>query len=95
MSKVNPWEVLNLRRKIKKFETTGIIEAMKCLHRLRSLGLDRDMIIATEVSRTLIWACQRTKDNTEDEDKRKFNVMLRFLIKEYRKVLGVTEEKKE
>lgn len=81
MSKVNPWEVLELRRRIKNYQNSGFIEGMKSLHRLRSLGLDAKMIIATEVTRTLVWACNRTKDHTEDEDKRKFNVMLRFLIK--------------
>lgn len=81
MSKVNPWEVLELRRKIKNYASSGYVEGMKSLHRLRSLGLDAKMIVATEVTRTLVWACSRTKDNADDEEKRKFNVMLRFLIK--------------
>jgi DNA-binding Lrp family transcriptional regulator len=78
---VNPWEVLTLRRRIKKFEKLGIPEASKALHRLRSLGIDRQMIVATEVTRTLVWVCNRTKDSNNDEQVRKFNVMVRFLIK--------------
>lgn len=35
---------------------------MKCLHKLRSLGLDKQMLIATEVTRTLVWAFNKTKD---------------------------------
>ena len=54
---------------------------MKCLHRLRSLGLDKQMLIATEVTRTLVWAFNKTKDQSLGEEKRKFNVMLKFLIK--------------
>ena len=33
--KANPWEVLGYRRKIKKFEETGIVESMKLLKRVR------------------------------------------------------------
>jgi hypothetical protein len=35
----------------------------------------------------------RTKDAGDDEEKRKFNKMLRFLIKEYKAVLGVADKK--
>ncbi len=81
MSAVNPWEVLALRKKIKKYENLGFPEAMKILHSLRKLNLDKNMLVNTEVTRTLVWACNKTKEHTEDEEKRKFNVMLRFLIK--------------
>jgi hypothetical protein len=30
------------------------------------LGLDKKIIIATEVTRTLVWAAAKTKDATED-----------------------------
>lgn len=80
-SLVNPWEVLSLRRKVKNFEKIGFTEGMKSLHKLRSLKLDKEMLIATEVTRTLVWACNKTKDGENDEEKRKFNVMLKFLIK--------------
>jgi len=81
MSSINPWEVLSLRRKLKKYKTAGIPEAMKALHRLRSLGLTKKILISTEVTRTLLWVCERTKDFGENEELRKFNVMLRYLIK--------------
>lgn len=46
--KVNsPWDVLALRRKLKRYEKYGFTESMKNLHKLRSLGLDKKMIIAT------------------------------------------------
>jgi hypothetical protein len=65
--KVSPWDVLALRRKLKRYEKYGFTESMKNLHKLRSLGLDKKMIIATEVTRTLVWAAAKTKDSTEDE----------------------------
>lgn len=43
----NPWEVMVLRRKIKKYEKSGFSEGMKNLSKLRSLGLDKKMLIAT------------------------------------------------
>lgn len=45
--KINPWEVMALRRKIKKYQKHGYDESMKNLSKLRSLGLDRNMLIAT------------------------------------------------
>ena len=92
MSGANPWEVLALRKKIKQFSSIGLPEAMKALHKLRSLGLDRQILITTEVTRTLVWACNKTKENAENEEKRKFHVMLRFLLKEFRKKLGVDKK---
>lgn len=82
-----------LRRKIKKYEKCGFSESMKNLSKLRSLGLDKKMLIATEITRTLVWVSARTKDNAEDEEKRKFNKMARFLIKEYKAILGVQDKK--
>lgn len=92
-SKANPWEVLALQRKIKKYQKVGFGEAMKLLHKLRSLGLDKKMLMATEVTRMLAWVAQATKDPTDDEEQRKFNKMVRFLIKEHKVVLGL--DKKE
>lgn len=63
------------------------------LSKLRNLHLDRKMLIATEVTRTLVWVFARTKDATENDTKRKFNKMVRFLLKEYRGVLGLGEKK--
>lgn len=57
------------------------------------MGLDKKMLIATEVTRTLVWAFNKTTDFGEDEDKRKFHVMLKFLIKQYKKVLEITDKK--
>ncbi len=57
----NPWEVLTLRRKLKKFEKQGIAESMKNLHKLRGMGLDQKILIATEITRTLVWVANRTK----------------------------------
>lgn len=93
MGKANPWEVLVMRRKIKKYNAIGFTEAMKVLTSLRNLGLDKDILIATEVTRTLVWACNKTKEHGEDKEKRNFNVMTRFLIKEYKKTLGLVEAK--
>lgn len=45
--KINPWEVMALRRKIKKYQKYGYDESMKNLSKLRSLGLDKNMLIAT------------------------------------------------
>jgi hypothetical protein len=64
--KVSPWDVLALRRKLKRYDKYGFTESMKTLHKLRSYGLDKKMIIATEVTRTLVWAAAKTKDSTED-----------------------------
>ena len=85
----NPWEVMTLRRKIKKYEKIGFSESMKNLSKLRSLGLDKKMLIITEIPRTLVWVSVRTKEAGEDQEKRNFNKMIRFLIKEYKNVLGV------
>jgi len=63
----NPWEVLALRKKIKKYSKIGFAEGMKCLHKLRSMSLDKQMLVATEVTRTLVWTYDRTKDYGEDE----------------------------
>jgi hypothetical protein len=65
---------------------------MKNLHRLRGLGLDREVLIATEITRTLVWVANRTKDGGDDEEKKKFNKMIRFLIKEYKTILGLAEK---
>jgi hypothetical protein len=46
-SQANPWEVMALRRKIKKYEKYGYDESMKNLSKLRSLGLDKKMLIST------------------------------------------------
>jgi hypothetical protein len=81
MSKTNPWDVIALRRKIKRYDKTGFTEAMNNLSKLRSLNLDKDMLIGTEVTRTLIWVSNRTMDCGEDQNKRNFNKMVRFLIK--------------
>jgi len=62
---------------------------MNNLSKLRSLNLDKDILIGTEVTRTLIWVSNRTLDPGEDENKRKFNKMVRFLIKEQKKILGI------
>jgi hypothetical protein len=35
----------------------------------------------------------RTKDAGEDPEKRNFNKMVRFLIKEYKVILGVVDKK--
>lgn len=93
MSQANPWEVIALRRKIKNYEKSGFTEGMKNLSKLRSLGLDKKMLIATEITRTLVWVVARTKDNAEDEEKRKFNKMARFLIKEHKALLEVVDKK--
>lgn len=90
---VNPWDVLALRRKLKNYLKHGYPESMKNLHKLRSLSLDRKALIATEVTRTLAWVAQRTREAGDDEEKRKFNKMVRFLIKEQRAVLGLAEKK--
>lgn len=90
MSGVNPWEVLALRRRIKGYASLGVPETMKSLQKLRSLGLTKQMIVSTEVTRTLVWACNRTQDPEQAEDVRKLNVMLRYLIKEYKRVLSVS-----
>ena len=94
MSDINPYEVLSLRRKLKKYKTVGIAEGMKALHRLRSLNLTKKILISTEVTRTLLWVSERTKDYGENEELSKFNVMLRYLVKEYKKVLIPAEDKK-
>ena len=80
---------MTLRRKIKKYEKIGFSESMKNLSKLRSLGLDKKMLIITEIPRTLVWVSVRTKEAGEDQEKRNFNKMIRFLIKEYKNVLGV------
>ena len=41
MGKANPYEVLALRRKIKKYKAIGFTEAMKVLTSLRSMALDK------------------------------------------------------
>ena len=64
MSSVNPWEVLDLRRKIKNYHKRGVTESMKALHKLRSLGLTRKLIMSTEITRTLVWVSNKTKDHT-------------------------------
>lgn len=45
--KTNPWEVLSYRRKIKKFDETGIVESMKLLKRVREMGLTTKMLACT------------------------------------------------
>ena len=58
------------------------------------MGLDKETIITTEISRTLVWVANRTKEHGDDDELRKFNIMVRLIIKEYRKVLGLAEPKK-
>jgi hypothetical protein len=41
----------------------------------------------------LVWVSARTKDAVDDEEKRKFNKMARFLIKEYKAILEVSDKK--
>jgi hypothetical protein len=47
MSKTNPWDVIALRRKIKHYDKTGFAEAMNNLSKLRSLNLEKDILMAT------------------------------------------------
>lgn len=67
MSTASPWQVFALRRRIKKFSKLGVPEGMRALHQLRNMGLDKKMIISTEVTRTLVWASNKTKDYGENE----------------------------
>ena len=59
---VNPYDVLAMKRKIKNYLQIGFTESMKNLSKLRSMGLDKKMLIATEVTRTLVWVSARTKE---------------------------------
>ena len=44
MSSPSPWDVLQLRKMIKKYEKTGVAETMKLLKKLRDMQLDNKMI---------------------------------------------------
>lgn len=65
---------------------------MKILKKVREQNLDNQILIATELPRTLIWVANRTRDST-NEDIVKMNKMCRYLAKEWRKQLGVGEKK--
>ena len=73
--------MLSIKKKLKKIKNVSYVEGMKLLHKLRSMGLNKKMIIATEITRTLVWVSNRTKDAENDDDMKKFNKMARFLIK--------------
>jgi hypothetical protein len=46
-SGANPYEVMNLRRKLKQYKKVGFSESMTNLQKLRQLGLDKEVLIAT------------------------------------------------
>lgn len=45
--KINPYELIEMRRKIKKYEDTGIQETMKLVKKLREMSLDPKMLQLT------------------------------------------------
>jgi hypothetical protein len=44
---INPYDLLPYRRKIKKFDETGITETMKLLKTVREMKLDNNILKAT------------------------------------------------
>jgi hypothetical protein len=60
---VNPFDVLQQRRKIKNYKKTTAIECMKILKKIREMNLDNQMLIATEFPRTLIYVAKRTQSS--------------------------------
>lgn len=91
---VNPYEIVQHRRKLKLWKKTTPIECMKILKKVRELNIDNKMLIATEFPRTLIYVANRTRES-KDEDIKKMNKMCRYLAKEWRKQLGVADKKED
>ena len=85
---VNPYDILQQRRKLKHWKKTSPIECMKILKKVRELNLNNKMLIATEFPRTLIYVANRTRES-DNEDVKKMNKMCRYLAKEWRRQLGV------
>lgn len=65
---------------------------MKLLLTVKQMNLNKKQLIATEISRTLVYIINRTKDQSEDENKTKLNKMARYLVKEWKKVVGLIEK---
>lgn len=82
-SKTNPYELLNYRRKIKRFEETGITDSMKLIKTVREMKLDNNILKATEFPRVLLWVVKKI-GNSEDENKVKLSKMCKYLFKEWR-----------
>ena len=61
----DPWEVLELRRKIKRFNKTGVEESMKILKRVRNMKLDNKMLQCSEFPRTLLWVSNKTSGSED------------------------------
>jgi hypothetical protein len=60
-SSINPYEILQQRRKLKLYKKTTPVECMKILKKIREMNLDNKMLIATELPRTLVYIANRTK----------------------------------
>lgn len=77
---VNPYEILQQRRKLKNWKKTTPVECMKILKKVRDMQLENSILIATEIPRTLIYVANRTRES-QNEDIKKMNKMCRFLAK--------------
>lgn len=53
---------------------------MKILKKVRDMGLNNEILIATEIPRTLVYVANRTRDSTS-EDVQKMSKMCRYLAK--------------
>ena len=96
MDKVNPWEILNYRRKIKRLEETGVVESMKLLKRVREMQLSTKMLACTEFPRTLVWISHRIKKDSEtNEQKIKLLQMCKYLTKEWKDLFEKERKEKE
>ena len=82
----DPWQVLELRRKLKRYNKIGVEESMKILKKIRNMKLDNKMLQCTEFPRTLLWVANRTSE-TQDEGTKKLYKMCRFLFKEWKEQL--------
>lgn len=82
--KVNPYEVVEMRRQIKNYEGVGVQEAMKVVKKLREMKLDNEMLVLTECPRTLLYVTNRLKNVPADDPKHTLLRMCKYLYKEWK-----------
>jgi hypothetical protein len=82
--KINPYEIVEMRRSIKKFEEVGVQETMKIVKKLREMKLDNEMLVLTECPRTLLYVTNRLKNVEADDPKHTLLRMCKYLYKEWK-----------
>lgn len=77
--KPNIYELLEMRKKIKEYNKTGVEELKQILIQLKKMELDVETLYDTELPRTLVWVYNKLKDTPQDDPMKDIFKMVKFL----------------